>query len=372
MNKFVWPGLVLGLSLGLALTGAAQAQIKVGVAGPITGPAAVFGAQLKQGAEMAAADINAKGGINGQQITLVFGDDVSKPDQGVSVANKFVGEGVKFVIGHYNSGVTIPASTVYAENGILMITPAATNPLVTERNLWNVFRTCGRDDQQGEVAAKYIAEKYAGKKIAVIHDKTTYGQGLADETRKGLAKLGIKEIMYEGVNTGEKDYGALVSKIKAGGADLVYFGGLHTEAGLIARQLKEQGVTAPVMGGDGMDSSEFASIAGPGAEGTLMTNFPDPRKSPTAAAVLKQFEAKKFDPEAYTLYSYAALEIIAQAAAATKSLDTKAIAAEMRTGKTYKTVIGDRAYDKKGDVTRADYVVYTWKKDGDKVKAVQN
>ena len=374
MNKFVRPGLASGLVLGLslALTGAAHAQVKVGVAGPLTGPNAVFGAQLRNGAEMAAADINAKGGINGQQITLVFGDDVSKPDQGVSVANKFVGDGVKFVIGHYNSGVTMPASTVYAENGILMITPAATNPQVTERNLWNVFRTCGRDDQQGEVASKYIAEKFAGKKIAVIHDKTTYGQGLADETRKGLGKLGIKDVLYEGVNTGEKDYLALVSKLKSLGVDLVYFGGLHTEAGLIARQLKEQGVTAPVMGGDGMDSSEFAAIAGPGAEGTLMTNFPDPRLAATAAEVIKKFEAKKFDPEAYTLYTYAALQIIADAAAATKSLDPKAIAAEIRGGKTYKTVIGDRAYDKKGDVTRADYVMYTWKMVGDKVKAVQN
>ena len=368
MNKLMWSGVALAASL--AVSGTANAQIKVGVAGPITGPNAVFGAQLKNGAEMAAADINAKGGINGQQIVLVFGDDVSKPDQGVSVANKMVGDGVKFVIGHFNSGVTMPASTVYAENGILMITPSATNPQITERSLWNVFRTCGRDDQQGEVAGKYILEKFKGKTIAIVHDKTTYGKGLADETKKAINKLGINEAFYEGVNTGEKDFAALVSKIKA--VDLVYWGGLHTEGGFLARQMKEQGLKAPLMGGDGIDSSEFASIAGPGAEGVLMTNFPDPRKAPEAAAVLKQFEAKKYDPEAYTLYSYAALQIIQAAAAATKSLDPKVIAAEMRKGGTYKTVIGDRAYDKKGDVTRADYVMYTWKKVGDKVKAVQN
>ena len=370
MKKHLWSGIAVAACL--AVSGTAQAQIKIGVAGPLTGPNAAFGAQLKNGAEMAAADINAKGGINGQKIELVFGDDVSKPDQGVSVANKFVGDGVKFVIGHFNSGVTMPASTVYAENGIMMVTPSATNPQITERNLWNVFRTCGRDDQQGEVASKYIADKFKDKKVAIVHDKTTYGQGLADETRKGMAKLGIKEVMYEGVNTGEKDFSALVSKIKAAGVDLVYWGGLHTEGGLIVRQLRDQGVKAPLMGGDGIDSSEFAAIAGPGAEGTLMTNFPDPRKSPTAAAVLKQFEAKKFDPEAYTLYSYAALEIIAQAATAAKSLDPKVVAAEVRKGGSYKTVIGDRAYDKKGDVTRADYVMYTWKKDGDKIRAVQN
>ncbi len=370
MKKVVWSGIAVAASL--ALSASAQAQIKVGVAGPLTGPNAAFGAQLKNGAEMAAADINAKGGINGQQIQLVFGDDVSKPDQGVSVANKFVGDGVKFVVGHFNSGVTIPASTVYAENGILMITPSATNPQVTERKLWNVFRTCGRDDQQGEVAAKYIADNFKGKKVAIVHDKTTYGKGLADETQKNLGKLNIKEVLYEGVNEGEKDFSALVSKIKAAGADIVFWGGLHTEGGLIVRQMRGQGVNAVLMGGDGIDSSEFANIAGPGAEGVLMTNFPDPRKAATAAEVLKKFEAKKFDPEAYTLYSYAALEIIAQAAAQIKSHDAKAVAAQIRKGQPYKTVIGDRAYDAKGDVTRADYVMYTWKKVGDKVKAVQN
>jgi len=370
MKKHVWSGVALAASLAFA--GAANAQLKIGVAGPLTGPNAAFGAQLKNGAEMAAADINAKGGINGQKIELVFGDDVSKPDQGVSVANKFVGDGVKFVVGHFNSGVTMPASTVYAENGILMITPSATNPQITERNLWNVFRTCGRDDQQGEVAGAYIAKNFAGKKIAIVHDKTTYGQGLADETRKALAKRGIKEVLYEGVNTGEKDFSALVSKIKSAGADLVYWGGLHTEGGLIVRQMRDQGVKAPLMGGDGIDSSEFAAIAGPGAEGTLMTNFPDPRKSPQAAEVVKKFAAKNFDPEAYTLYTYAAFEIIAQAAAAAKSLDPKVVAAEIRKGGTYKTVIGDRSYDKKGDVTKADYVMYTWKKQGDKIKAVQD
>ena len=192
-----------------------MAQIKVGVAGPMTGPNAAFGAQLKNGAEQAVADLNAKGGINGQQLQLVLGDDVSDPKQGVSVANKMVGDGVKFVIGHFNSGVTIPASDVYAENGIFMITPSATNPTITTRGLWNVFRTCGDDDNQGNTAANYIAANFKGKNIAVVHDKTTYGKGLADFAKKYLNDAGVKEVLYEGVNTGEKDYSALVTKIKA-------------------------------------------------------------------------------------------------------------------------------------------------------------
>ncbi len=370
--KNVWmTGLVL--AAGLAFAGAAQAQIKLGVAGPITGPNAAFGAQLTNGVEQAVEDINAAGGILGQKITVLKGDDVSDPKQGVSVANKFVGDGVKFVVGHFNSGVTIPASDVYQENGILMVTPSATNPKLTEAGKWNVFRTCGRDDQQGEVAGKFLAEKAKGKKVAVIHDKTTYGKGLADETQKAMNKLGIKEVLYEGVNTGEKDFSAVVSKIKGSGADYVYWGGLHTEGGLIVRQMRDQGVKAVMMSGDGITSDEFASIGGPGVEGTLMTFPPDPMKRPTAAAVVKKFEAKKFKPESYTLYSYAAVEIIKQAAEQAKSLDPKKIAEVMHSGKAFKTVIGDISYNKKGDITRADYVMYTWKKGADgKITYVEN
>jgi branched-chain amino acid transport system substrate-binding protein len=371
MKKIALSGVAIAAML--AVTGSAQAQIKIAVAGPLTGPNAAFGAQLKNGAEQAAADINAKGGINGQKIELSFGDDVSDPKQGVSVANKFVGDGVKFVIGHFNSGVTMPASEVYAENGIVQISPSATNPKITERGLWNTFRTCGRDDQQGAVAADHIVKNLKGKKVAVVHDKTTYGKGLADETQKAMNAGGVKEVLYEGVNTGEKDFAALVSKIKAAGAEVVYWGGLHTEGGLIAKQMRDGGVTATMMSGDGITSDEFAAIGGPAVEGTLMTFPPDPRKRPEAASVLKSFEARKFNPEAYTLYSYAALEVIAQAATAVKANDPKKVAEEIKKGGAFKTVIGELKFDKKGDITRPDYVIYTWKKGADgKITYVQN
>lgn len=358
----------LGLALGfaVALTGAAQAQdLKMAMIGPITGPNAAFGAQIKNGVEQAAADINAAGGILGRKIVLSFGDDVSDPKQGVSVANKLSAEGVKYVVGPFNSGVTMPASEVYQENGVLEITPSATNPKVTERGLWNIFRTCGRDDQQGTVAGAYIVKNFKGKKIAVVHDKTTYGQGLADETKKAMAKGGMKEVLYEGVNIGEKDFSALVSKIKASGADLVYWGGLHTEAGLIVRQMRDQGVKAPMMGGDGITTDEFAAVGGPGVEGTLMTYGPDARKNPAAKAVVEKFRAKKFEPEAYTLYSYAAMEVIKQAAEAAKTLDTKKVAAQIKSGQKFKTVLGELSFDKKGDLTKLDYVMYIWKKGAD-------
>jgi branched-chain amino acid transport system substrate-binding protein len=355
----------LGLALGfaIALAGTATAQVKFGMAGPITGPSAATGAQMKNGVEQAAIDINAAGGILGQKITVAYGDDVSDPKQGVSVANKFAADGVKFVIGDYNSGVTIPSSEVYQENGILQITPASTNPTVTERKMWNIFRVCGRDDQQGAVAGEYILKHFKCKKIAIEHDKTTYGKGLADETKKAITKGGMKEVLYEGVNTGEKDFSALVSKIKSSGADLVYWGGLYTEGGFIVRQMRDQGVKAILMGGDGITSDEFASVGGPGVEGTLMTYGPDPRSKPEAKKVVEEFRAKKFEPEAYTLYSYAGVQIIKQAAEAAKSLDPKKVAEKMHSGMHFKTVLGDISYDKKGDITKLDYVMYIWKKD---------
>src|SRR6202041_1045549 len=223
----------VALAAALAFSGAASAQIKMGVAGPITGPNAAFGAQLVQGTTQAVEDINKAGGILGQQITLEQGDDVSDPKQGVSVANKFVGDGVKFVVGHFNSGVTIPASDVYAENGVLMITPSATNPKITDRKLWDAFRTCGRDDQQGMLWAELARDKLKGKKIGVVHDKTTYGKGLADAALDDMHKFGLKEVLYEGVNTGEKDYSAIVSKVKESGADYLMWGGLRHHQGRV-------------------------------------------------------------------------------------------------------------------------------------------
>src|ERR1700728_1645545 len=353
------------LALSLLLAGAAHAQVKLAVAGPVTGANAAFGAQLTQGVRQAVEDINKAGGILGQKVEVEIGDDVSDPKQGVSVANKFVGDGVKFVVGHFNSGVTMPASDVYAENGVLFITPSATNPKITDRKLWDAFRTCGRDDQQGLVWAELARDKLKGKKIAVIHDKTTYGKGLADAALDNMHKFGVKEVLYEGVNTGEKDYSAIVSKIKEAGADYLMWGGLHTEGGLIVRQMRDQGLQTIMISGDGITDSEFAAIGGPGVEGTLMTFGPEPRKNPNAQDAVASFKPKGFDPQGYTLYSYAAVQIIKQAAEKANSLDPKKVAEVMHSGMPFHTVIGDIAYDKKGDRTTVDYVWYVWKKGAD-------
>jgi branched-chain amino acid transport system substrate-binding protein len=363
MKKLFLSGIVL--AAGLAFATAASAQLKIGVAGPITGPNASFGAQLVQGVTQAAEDFNKSGGILGQKIDVEQGDDVSDPKQGVSVANKFVGDGVKLVVGHFNSGVTIPASEVYVDNGVLMITPSATNPKVTDRGLWDVFRTCGRDDQQGKLWADLALGKLKDAKIAILHDKTPYGKGLADAAKGFMNAGGKKEVLYEGVNVGEKDYSAIVSKIKESGAEYVMWGGLHTEGGLIVRQMRDQGLKTVMISGDGITDDEFAQIGGPGVEGTLMSFPPDPRNNPTAKSIVDEFKAKGFDPQGYTLISYAAMQVMKQAAEGAKAIDPKKMAEYMHSGVKFHTVIGDLSYDKKGDLTVSTYVWYVWKKGAD-------
>ena len=349
----------------LVLSGSAYADILIGIGAPLTGPNAAFGAQIQKGAELAAEQINAAGGINGEKIKLDLGDDASDPKQGVSVANKFAADGVKFVVGHFNSGVSIPASEVYAENGIIEITPAATNPVFTERGLWNTFRTCGRDDQQGGIAGAYIAEHFKKAKIAVVNDKTPYGQGLADETKKALAKKGIEPVLDEGINVGDKDFAALISKIKEAGATVLYWGGLHTEGGLIIRQMADQGLKVTFISGDGIATNELAAIAGDAVAGTLNTFGPDPRNNPANKKIVQKFRDAGFEPEAYTLYSYAAMQTIAGAAAAAKSNDPETVAKILKEKRSFKTVLGDIAFDDKGDPKLPGYVMYEWKKGKD-------
>lgn len=362
MKRLQLAGLALGTSL--ALFGVASAQdLTVGVAGPMTGGEASFGRQMKNGAEQAVADLNASGGVLGKKLKLEVGDDACDPKQARSVAEKLAGLKVPFVAGHYCSSSSIPASEAYAEGGVLQITPASTNPQFTERGLWNTFRVCGRDDQQGAVAGAYIAKNYKGKNIAIVHDKTTYGKGLADETQKAVNKAGVKEKLYESVNKGDKDFTALVSKLKLNNVDIVFYGGYHQEAGLIVRQMRDQGLKTVLMAGDALADKEFASITGPAGEGVLFTFGPDPRKKATAAAIVAKFKAKNIDPEGYTLYSYAAFQVWAAAVKKAGTVDPKKVAEVIRAGK-WDTVLGPIAYDKKGDITVIDYVVYKWDKSG--------
>ena len=360
-NKTWFSALAL-FSLLAATTANAQ-DIAVAAAGPMTGGQATFGRQMRNGAEQAIADLNAAGGVLGKKLALQIGDDACDPKQARSVAEKLAGAGVAVVVGHYCSSSSIPASDAYLDGGVLQITPASTNPLFTDRKMWNTFRTCGRDDQQGGFAAAYLAKNFKGKNIAIINDKTTYGKGLADEVKKALNAAGVKEKLYESYNQGDKDFTALVSKLKLNGIDIVYDGGYHQEAGLIVRQMRDQGLKTILMAGDALADREFASIAGPAAEGVLFTFGPDPRKRATAAPIVEKFKAKGIDPEGYTLYTYAAFQVWAQAVAKAGSVDGQKVAAALHAG-TWDTVLGPLSFDKRGDITAVGWAVFRWDKDG--------
>ncbi len=336
-------------------------NIKIGVAGPHSGAYAAFGEQLWVGAEQAAKDINANGGINNHQIELIKADDACEPKQAVAVANRIIdNDQVVAVIGHFCSSSTIPASDIYADAGVVMITPASTNPTVTDRGINTVFRTCGRDDQQGSVAAEFIHNHLKAKNVAVIHDKDTYGKGLADAMKIRLEELGQTTSLYEGLTRGEKDFNALITKLKQVKADALYFGGLHTEAGPLVRQLREQGSNIPFISGDGIVSEDFVTAAGgqSAVEGVYMTFGSDPRKIPQGQAVVKEFRKNGFEPEGYTLYAYATMEILAKAIKEVGD-DGDAMAKWLKEN-SVNTIIGPQAWDEKGDLKKSNYVIYKW------------
>jgi branched-chain amino acid transport system substrate-binding protein len=362
MKRFAGLMAVLGAAAIAASCGGGEEDksTPVAVVGPITGQYASFGAQMKNGGELAVEDINAAGGVLGKKLDLEFGDDACDPKQAVAVANQMTGNNVALVAGHYCSGSSIPASKVYTEANIVQISPASTNPAFTDNRAGpNIYRVCGRDDQQGGVAGKYIASHFSDKKVAFVHDKTAYGKGLADETKKAMNEAGKQEAMYEAITAGEKDYSALVSKLKQANIDLVYFGGYHTEAGLIIRQMRDQGMNTILMGGDALITQEFWSITGPAGEGTLMTFSPDPRKNPAAAEVVKRFKDKGIEPEGYVLYTYAALQAWKQAAEKAKSIESADVVKAMNDTE-FDTVIGKFKFNEKGDPNLPPYAVYRW------------
>ncbi|MBM3485497.1 MAG: branched-chain amino acid ABC transporter substrate-binding protein [Alphaproteobacteria bacterium] len=348
------------LAVAVGFGAAARAEIVVAVVGPMSGKEAAFGEQMRRGAEMAIAHLNAAAGVLGQKLKLEIGDDRCDPKEAVAVANQMVGKKVRFVAGHFCSGSSIPASRVYNEEGIVQISPASTNPQLTEQGFSNVFRVCGRDDQQGKVAGDFLADRFKGKRIAILHDKTAYGKGLADETKKALNAKGVTEALYEAYTAGEKDYGPLVSKMKQSRVDAVYVGGYHTEAGLITRQMREQGMDAQIVSGDAMVTNEYWAITGNAGQGALMTFSPDPRKNPANAQIVDQFRRAGGDPEGYTLYTYGAIQAWVQAVTKAAKADSAAVIAALR-GNQFETVLGRIGFDRKGDVTAPGYVFYQWK-----------
>lgn len=350
---------------------AAEGDIIVAVAGPMTGDLAAFGEQLKRGAEKVVADINANGGVLGRQLKLEIGDDQCDPKQAVQVANDLVKKGVTFVAGHFCSGSSIPASDIYAEEGIVQITPASTNPDFTEvpasKGVKTIFRTCGRDDAQGIFAGPWLAKTYAGKKVAILDDKSAYGQGLANETAKNFESSGGTIVIRDTYTAKEKDFSALISKLKDAAIDVVYIGGYHNDVALIARQSREQGFNADIVSADALNTAEFWSISGPAGEGVRYSDAASAVNLDSAKAVVEAFRADSYEPEGYTLNSYAAIQAWAAAATAAGSIEGAKVADAMRAAP-IPTVLGNLTFNDKGDLTEVNYAWYVWNKEG---KAVQ-
>jgi branched-chain amino acid transport system substrate-binding protein len=308
-------GVVVGFGLLLAATSGVRAEVLIGLASPLTGPMGWAGASNQLGAESAVADLNANGGVLGERIELIAVDDYCDPDQALVAAKKLVDARVAMVIGHHCSHSTLPASKSYAAAGLLMITPFTTNPKLTEQGFPTVFRLCGRDDRQAQVAGALLAERFAHNRIAILHDRTTYGQGLAEQTKNRLNERGVAEVLFEGIQLGQIDFSDVVQKLRAMGVQVLYYAGLRHEAGLIVRQAYEQGYRPQVVASDGVGGEEFALIAGPAADGTLMTYLASPPATAENALLAERFAAKGYAGSfgLGTFRSYAVVQAWAQA-----------------------------------------------------------
>ncbi|QEP44164.1 branched-chain amino acid ABC transporter substrate-binding protein [Ectothiorhodospiraceae bacterium BW-2] len=360
------PTLLGTLLLGSSTALLAADVLKIAIVGPITGPVAQYGDMQMSGAKMAIERINAQGGVNGMQLEAVLMDDVCEPKQAVAVANKVINEDIRFVVGHLCSGSTQPASDIYEDEQVLMITPASTSPAITERGFEMIFRTIGLDSQQGPVAGRYIANSIQPKQLAIIHDKQQYGQGIADEVKQTVESMGVNVVLYEGVTKDQKDFSALITKMKSRNVDFVYYGGYHPELGLILRQSREQGFKGKFMGPEGVGNRDISAIAGEASEGLYVTLPADFTTLPQNRDLVKAFEAKGEDPTGpFVMPAYAAVQIITDSIKATGTLDTVKIANFIRSH-SFDTPIGKVQYQPNGDLKDFKFVIYEWHADATK------
>ncbi len=340
----------------LASCGGGEKPITIAAFAPMTGQSAKMGEDISQAVQLAVDEWNASGGLLGKKIAVMIEDDRADPKDAVSIANKAAAYGVVGVVGHYNSSCTIPASNIYHENGIIMITPASTNPMVTDREFSEIFRTCGRDDQQGKVQSDFASEVLKVSKVAILHDKTTYGQGLADEFRKNLPTT-VEVVHYGGVTLGDKDFTAVLTRVKSSSPDLLMFGGLYAEGGLIAKQMLDLNLECIYLSGDGVFDPEFIRIAGPAAEGTYVTYARSAEKNPSAQKFLEAYRARWPEVGPYSLFAYDAANVILEAIKITGELDSKKIVETLHSN-VFQGAIGAIQFDHKGDPVSSPYVVW--------------
>ncbi len=364
-------GLVLIISFVLGLPIAHGAEVvKIGVAGPMSGEAAKLGYDMRTGVEMAIAEWNSSGGVLGRKIELLIGDDQLDPRQASKVAKKMVKEGVWGVIGHLNSSSSISASSIYHEAGIPQITPSSTDPRFTEQGYNNVFRTCGRDDQQAAVAADFVLDHLKARRVAVIHDKTFYGRSLAEAFKRAVSKKGKGHIVaFEGIIQGSQDYTPVLKGVRTTRPQVIYFAGIYPEGGLILKQARELGIMATFVSGDGAIDPEFVKIAGEEVvPGSYFTFSPDPTLVPSATPFIEKYKKKYGGLGPYSINSYDAANILIHAIAKAKPREvTKEELTKVSMvihNMSHKGVMGILRWDRKGDLVNPPYVIYVTKRGG--------
>ena len=337
-----------------------QAEVLIGVGAPLTGQMAWHGEDEERGIQLAISEISAAGGFLGETVETVVADDYCDPQQAVAAANKLIADGVKVVIGHPCSGAAIAASKVYADAGVPMITVTATNPMVTDQGFTQTFRMVGRDTLQSEMAAAYLAEHRAERRIAILHDGQAFGQGLAEMTKAELNRRGVTEALYDQIMPGGADYLDTVAELEAAGIDVLFYGGYQREAALLIRQARDHGSDLQMIGGDALLHEDFWHVAGPAAVGVRFVSVADPRTNEGAAPVLEKFRAEGYEPKGFTLYAYAAIEVWAQAVEKAGTFEPKAVAEALHDHQ-FDTVLGTIGFDEKGDVYGYEpFVWYVW------------
>ncbi len=365
--------LALAISAGFGVvamtTASAQEMVvKIGHVGPTTGGIAHLGKDNENGAKMAIEDLNAKGlTIGGKKIKweLVAEDDAGDPKTGTTVAQKLVDAKVSGVIGHLNSGTTIPASKIYNDAGIPQISPSATNPKYTQQGFKNAYRVVAHDGQLGGTLGKYAVKELKGKNIALIDDRTAYGQGVADEFSKSAKANGAVIAGHEYTNDKATDFKAILTKLKAKNPDIVFFGGMDAVAGPMLKQMKELGINAKMMGGDGICTAELAKLAGDAMTDGKVVCAEAGGITANEQKGMDDFKARfktKFNAEVqiYAPYVYDSVMVMVAAMQAANSTDPKVYAAKLH-ATSYKGITGPITFDDKGDIKNGTLTLYTYK-----------
>jgi len=362
MRKVIPAFVLLTLFVSLAALGAGAqgAAIKIGVPVPLSGGNAKMGNDISQAATLAVEEWNAKGGVLGRKIEIMAFDDACDAQQSVTAAHKLVDGGVVAVAGGYCSSAAIPASAVYHDAGVAFVADASSNPKLTDQGFENVFRVIGRDDQQGPYAAGFMINALKAKKVAIIHDNTLYAKGLADATKAALeGKPGVQVVFFDAVTPGEKDFSAVLTKVKSLSPDVTYYTGYYPEGGLIAKQFKDLGVSGKFMAGDANNDPTFISEAGPASEGVFVTSTPLPQDQSSAKSFIDRYKKRwNQDPGPYSALEYDAVNVVINAIKQSGSTDRAAVIKAITATKNYQGATGAINFDKKGDRTSVLYITY--------------